>query len=119
MLRLSMFIVIFSIYFCSKEVIICNFRLVNVMVYYGLVLGIDNLGGDLYINFMIVGVVEIFVYIMCVLCFNWVGCKKLFIIIMIFGGVSCIVLVFVLSGKFFFIRFIILLKLNDINFFGK
>lgn len=116
MLRPSMSIVIFSIHFRNKEVITCNSRLVNAMVYYGLALGTDNLGGDPYINFMIAGAVEIPAYIMCVLCLNRVGRKKPLTITMIFGGVSCIASAFVPSGKSSFIRFITLLKLNDINF---
>lgn len=114
-----MSIVIFSIHFRNKEVITCNSRLVNAMVYYGLALGTDNLGGDPYINFMIAGAVEIPAYIMCVLCLNRVGRKKPLTITMIFGGVSCIASAFVPSGNSSFIRFITLLKLNDINFFGK
>lgn len=93
----------------------CYFRLVNAMVYYGLALGTDNLGGDPYINFMIAGAVEIPAYIMCVLCLNRVGRKKPLTITMIFGGVSCIASAFVPSGKSSLIRFITLLKLNDIN----
>lgn len=119
MLRPNISIVIFSIHFRNKEVITCNSRLVNAMVYYGLALGTDNLGGDPYINFMIAGAVEIPAYIMCVLCLNRVGRKKPLTITMIFGGVSCIASAFVPSGKSSFIRFITLLKLNDINFFGK
>lgn len=76
------------------------------MVYYGLALGTDNLGGDPYINFMIAGAVEIPAYIMCVLCLNRVGRKKPLTITMIFGGVSCIASAFVPNGKFTFIRFI-------------
>lgn len=71
--------------------------LVNAMVYYGLALGTDNLGGDPYINFMIAGAVEIPAYIMCVLCLNRVGRKKPLTITMIFGGVSCIASAFVPS----------------------
>lgn len=89
-----------------SSIVTCNFRLVNAMVYYGLALGTDNLGGDPYINFMIAGAVEIPAYIMCVLCLNRVGRKKPLTITMIFGGVSCIASAFVPNGKFTFIRFI-------------
>ncbi|XP_061176496.1 organic cation transporter protein-like [Saccostrea echinata] len=69
--------------------------LVNAMVYYGLALGTDNLGGDPYINFMIAGAVEIPAYIMCVLCLNRIGRKKPLTITMIFGGISCIASAFI------------------------
>ncbi|XP_062586265.1 organic cation transporter protein-like [Saccostrea cucullata] len=69
--------------------------LVNAMVYYGLALGTDNLGGDPYINFMIAGAVEIPAYIMCVLCLNRIGRKKPLTATMIFGGISCIASAFI------------------------
>lgn len=114
-----MSIVIYSIHFRNKEVVTCNSRLVNAMVYYGLALGTDNLGGDPYINFMIAGAVEIPAYIMCVLCLNRVGRKKPLTITMIFGGVSCIASAFVPSSKSTFIRFMTLYKLIDVKVFDK
>ncbi|XP_048771116.2 organic cation transporter protein-like [Ostrea edulis] len=69
--------------------------LVNAMVYYGLALGTDNLGGDPYINFMIAGAVEIPAYIICVLCLNRLGRKKPLTISMIFGGISCVASAFI------------------------
>ena len=76
-------------------------RLVNAMVYYGLALGTDNLGGDPYINFMIAGAVEIPAYIMCVLLLNRVGRKKPLTVTMIFGGISCIASAFVPKGLYY------------------
>ncbi|KAK3097252.1 hypothetical protein FSP39_008081 [Pinctada imbricata] len=64
--------------------------LVNSMVYYGLSLGTDNLGGDPYINFLIAGAVEIPAYLLCVLCLNRLGRRWPLALTMIVGGACCI-----------------------------
>ena len=64
--------------------------LVNAMLYYGLSLGTDNLGGDPYINFCIAGAVEIPAYILCMIILNPLGRKKPLFAMMVIGGVACI-----------------------------
>lgn len=64
--------------------------LVNSMLYYGLSLGTDNLGGDPYINFCIAGAVEIPSYILCILILNPLGRKKPLCAGMVIGGVACV-----------------------------
>ncbi|XP_071133728.1 organic cation transporter protein-like [Mytilus edulis] len=64
--------------------------LINAMVYYGLTLGTDNLGGDPYINFCIAGAVEIPSYILCMLLLNRLGRKKPLFVSMVIGGGACI-----------------------------
>lgn len=51
---------------------------VNSYVYYGLSLNVKNLGGNMYFNFVLVGLVEIFFYLLIVLLFNWLGRRKSF-----------------------------------------
>jgi OCT family organic cation transporter-like MFS transporter 4/5 len=60
------------------------------MLYYGLSLGTDNLGGDPYINFCIAGAVEIPAYILCMIILNPLGRKKPLFATMVIGGVACI-----------------------------
>ena len=60
------------------------------MLYYGLSLGTDNLGGDPYINFCIAGAVEIPAYILCMIILNPLGRKKPLFAMMVIGGVACI-----------------------------
>ncbi|XP_063403879.1 organic cation transporter protein-like isoform X2 [Mytilus trossulus] len=64
--------------------------LVNAMLYYGLSLGTDNLGGDPYINFCIAGAVEIPAYIMCILMLNPLGRRRPLFATMVVGGGACI-----------------------------
>lgn len=64
--------------------------LVNAMLYYGLSLGTDNLGGSPYLNFCIAGAVEIPAYIMCILILNPLGRRKPLFVNMIIGGIACI-----------------------------
>ena len=60
------------------------------MLYYGLSLGTDNLGGNPYINFGIAGAVEIPAYILCMVILNPLGRKKPLFAMMVIGGVACI-----------------------------
>lgn len=73
--------------------------LVNALVYYGLSLGSDNLGGDPYINLFIAGAVEIPAYILCVLLLNKLGRKKPLCGTMIAGGIACIISGFLSKGE--------------------
>ncbi|OWF50930.1 organic cation transporter protein-like isoform X1 [Mizuhopecten yessoensis] len=65
--------------------------LINAMVYYGLSLGTDNLGGDPYINFCIAGAVEIPAYVLCVIFLNRLGRRWPLCGTMLAGGISCII----------------------------
>lgn len=76
-------------------------RLINAMVYYGLSLGTDNLGGSPYVNFFVAGGVEIPAYIMCILLLNRVGRRRPLFATMIVGGAGCIASAFIhRNGKF-------------------
>ena len=80
--------------------IFISLRLVNAMVYYGLTLGTDDIGGDPYINFCIAGAVEIPAYILCMLILNPLGRKKPLFVSMVIGGGACIASGFI--GKILF-----------------
>ena len=60
------------------------------MVFYGLSLNAGKLAGDLYVNFELLGIMEIGAYAMCLLLLNRVGRKRLHIICMILGGGACL-----------------------------
>ena len=59
------------------------------MGYYGLALNVGNLVGDLYINNMIGGLVEIPAYLLLLVCMK-VGRKVVYIPLMAIGGVSLV-----------------------------
>ena len=62
------------------------------MAYYGLSLNADNLAGNYYLNFFLVGLVEFPAYTVCLVFMDRprIGRKKLHTFCMIFGGVACV-----------------------------
>lgn len=69
-------------------------RLVASMVFYGLSLNSGNLAGNLYVNFELMGLVEIIAYIICLALLNRTGRKILYIVCMIVGGGACLSTIF-------------------------
>ncbi|XP_025098374.1 organic cation transporter protein-like isoform X2 [Pomacea canaliculata] len=65
--------------------------LVNSLVYYGLSLNTENLAGSPYLNFCLVGAVEIPAYALCILIVNRVGRRKPLIVTMVVSGVASVV----------------------------
>jgi len=64
---------------------------VNSHVYYGLSLNVKNLGGNMYVNFILAGLVEIPSYILTVFLLNWSGRRKSLFYFMIGAAGSCYV----------------------------
>lgn len=62
---------------------------VNSYVYYGLLLNVKNFGGNMYVNFVLVGLVEIFFYLLIVFFFNWSGRRKFLFYFMMGVVVLC------------------------------
>ncbi|XP_060068369.1 organic cation transporter protein-like, partial [Ylistrum balloti] len=60
------------------------------MTFYGLALNAGNIGGDFYLNFMLLGLVDFPTTILLLLLLNRIGRKKMFCTSMIVGGVGCI-----------------------------
>lgn len=68
--------------FINRNIILIIFIMiiswfVNSYVYYGFFFNVKNLGGNMYINFIFVGLVEIFFYVLIVFFLNWLGRRKL------------------------------------------
>lgn len=76
-------------------ILMFNWILVS-FVYYGLLLNIGNLSGDIFLNFFFGALVEIPAYLVCIALLNRLGRKKLFIAFMFIGGVCGIMTVFTL-----------------------
>lgn len=64
--------------------------------YGGLFLGIAELGGDIFVNSVIGGAVEVLAYASCFLIMSQ-GRKNIFILLQIIGGVALISSAFVVS----------------------
>ncbi|KAL5011131.1 hypothetical protein ScPMuIL_013436 [Solemya velum] len=64
------------------------------MVYYGLMLNVGSLGGDIYVNSVISAAMEVIAYALCLLLLDRMGRKKLHSLSMILGGVACLCTIF-------------------------
>ncbi|KAJ7380520.1 hypothetical protein OS493_008985 [Desmophyllum pertusum] len=62
---------------------------VNSHVYYGLSLNVKNLGGNVYVNFVLAGLVEIPSYLLTVFLLNWSGRRKSLFYFMMGAAGSC------------------------------
>lgn len=62
---------------------------VNSLVYYGLSLNVKNLGGNMYVNFVLAGLVEIPSYLLTVVLLNWSGRRKSLFYFMMGAAGSC------------------------------
>ncbi|XP_023932813.1 organic cation transporter protein [Lingula anatina] len=69
---------------------VCFNWLVNGMVYYGLALNSEGLGGDLYLNFTLMGAIEFPAYTLAVFLIDKIGRRKSLAGFMVLGGVACI-----------------------------
>ena len=68
---------------------------VHGMVYFGLSLAANDLGGSLYLNLVYVSVIEVPSSIIAIICSNRFGRKPTTIMAMIIGGIFCITVPFV------------------------
>lgn len=73
-------LVIFSLYFL---------RMVSSLAFYGLGLNVGSLGGSVYINFLLSGVMEFLAYVFCMCLVDRVGRRPLNCGLMLLAGVAC------------------------------
>ena len=60
------------------------------MAYYGVILNVGNLGGDLYLNLFLITIVEYPGRLISIALLNRIGRKKCYIGFMLLGGIACI-----------------------------
>ncbi|XP_078667334.1 organic cation transporter protein-like [Branchiostoma floridae x Branchiostoma belcheri] len=70
-------------------------RAVNSLVYYGISLNTSALSGNVYLNFAMSGLVEIPAYLGSIYLLNKFGRRWPLCILLVFGGISCIVAFFI------------------------
>ncbi|XP_012939016.2 organic cation transporter-like protein [Aplysia californica] len=71
--------------------ILCVNWCVCTMVYYGLTLNVGAIiEGDLYVNFFIMSVMELFAYALCTVTLDKLGRKKVYCTCLIVSGLSCL-----------------------------
>jgi MFS family permease len=65
----------------------------NAFVYYGISLNIGEIGGNLYWNFFLAGLVEFPSYILCMASFRYIGRRPLLAVTMLGAGICCFAIV--------------------------
>lgn len=74
-------------------------RFANNLVYYGLSFNSSNLGGNIYINFLVAGAVEIPAYVFSILAFEHIGRKIPLIFCLLSSGLSLLAIIAVPKGN--------------------
>ncbi|XP_046583280.1 organic cation transporter protein-like [Haliotis rubra] len=69
-------------------------RFVVNIAYYGLGLNVQNLSGDIYLNYTIASIAETASYVACILLMDKVGRKLLHCSSMLVGGLACVAVLF-------------------------
>jgi OCT family organic cation transporter-like MFS transporter 4/5 len=64
------------------------------MEFSGLSLNVSNLGGDVYLNFLLTSLAEIVGFLLCMPLLNRVGRKPVYIISLLSGGVALVLTIF-------------------------
>lgn len=79
----------------SRLIIVAYIWFVNSMVYYGVALNTTGLGGDPFLNFLLLGLADLPSYIICQITLERIGRKPVLVIAMILGGAGCMSLAFI------------------------
>ena len=64
------------------------------MMYYGVTMHAGNMGGDFYLNFFLLAVVEFPAYSLSIFLLDRIGRKKLHCSFMVVGGLACLSTIF-------------------------
>jgi OCT family organic cation transporter-like MFS transporter 4/5 len=84
----------------KKTVILFYIWFVNAFVYYGLSLNSANIGGDVFVNFIVGGLVEIPAYGFSIYIVIKLGRKLPLCIVMIGGGIACLLTISIKKGDY-------------------
>ncbi|XP_041370295.1 organic cation transporter protein-like [Gigantopelta aegis] len=64
------------------------------VIYYGIGLNVGNLSGNVYLNFIISSLVELFAYTTLLFVMDKTGRKKIYLVSMLLGGIACLATIF-------------------------
>ena len=66
-------------------------------MYFGVTMNVGNMGGDFYLNFFLLAMVEFPAYSACIYLVDKIGRKKLHCACMLIGGIACLSTIFTVS----------------------
>ena len=64
-------------------------RFVNLVGYYGIILNVTNLSGNIYVNFAVTAALEMLAYVVCLFALHHLGRKTIYVPCIVAGGVCC------------------------------
>lgn len=73
-----------------RTLVLCLNWFVVSMAYYGVILNVGNIGGDFYLNLVLLTIIEYPVKISTLFILNRLGRKKVYVAYMLVGGIMCI-----------------------------
>jgi len=76
---------------CKRLLNICQLFLVNSLVYYGMSLNLKNLGGNLILNFILAGIIEIPANLLVIFTISHYGRRKSLLFFMMSAALTCFV----------------------------
>nr|XP_022288070.1 organic cation transporter protein-like [Crassostrea virginica] len=86
--------------FLFRSFVICLNWLVVACVFSGLSLNVSNLGGDVYLNFLLTSIAEIIGFLLCMPLLDRVGRKPVYIVSLLSGGIALVLTIFpILYGQ--------------------
>ncbi|CAC5395440.1 SLC22A4_5 [Mytilus coruscus] len=77
-----------KVLFVRTMIIFLNWAVVSLM-YYGVTMNVGNMGGDFYLNFFLLALIEFPAYSICIYLVDKIGRKKLHCGCMLLGGFAC------------------------------
>ncbi|VDI31068.1 MFS transporter, OCT family, solute carrier family 22 (organic cation transporter), member 4/5 [Mytilus galloprovincialis] len=85
-----------KVLFVRTMIIFLNWAVVSLM-YYGVTMNVGNMGGDFYLNFFLLALIEFPAYSICIYLVDKIGRKKLHCGCMLLGGFACASTIFTVS----------------------
>ncbi len=76
-------------HYCVLSLIMIHFRITCQFMYIAMILNISQLAGNIFINTVISGIIELFCTMLCIYLLNHYGRKKPTFVLMLMAGIGC------------------------------
>lgn len=84
----------------TKIFVFLSRRLVNAFMYYALSFNTNDMVGDPYFNFLLLGILEFPSYGVLFLSMRYLGRRTILVVLMLVGGAACLLLLAVPEGEY-------------------